>query len=53
MIGRVYTNAHWQTDVLTGFGVGFLAGWFATTYDTPFVLLPFDNGIYVGFNQSF
>ena len=33
--GRIKNQAHWQTDVLAGWAVGGLSGWYAHSRDTP------------------
>ena len=53
MIGRVYTHRHWQSDVLVGAVMGSLTGWWATRFDTPLILMPLHNGVYVGFHTRF
>lgn len=52
-IGRVKAQAHWQTDVLAGWAVGGLAGWYAYERDQPLVLQLMPHGIYIGLKKSF
>ena len=37
-IGRVKNQAHWQTDVLAGWAVGGLSGWYALSLDIPILI---------------
>ena len=53
MAGRVNAQAHWQTDVLTGFLVGGFFGWISHSTETPLILY-FDNDkIYTGLRYRF
>jgi membrane-associated phospholipid phosphatase len=51
-IARMKVQAHWQTDVLAGFAIGTLAGWYAHRRDSPLVLGLMPHGIYVGLRRS-
>lgn len=53
MVARVKTWGHWQTDVLAGYAVGFLAGWYAHQLKVPLVLSVMPHGIYVGLKMDF
>jgi membrane-associated phospholipid phosphatase len=52
-IGRVKAQAHWQSDVVAGWAVGGLAGWYAHERDQPLVLQLMPHGIYIGLKKSF
>ena len=47
-IARLKVRGHWQTDVLAGLAVGTLAGYYAHSRTTPFVLSVMPNGVAVG-----
>lgn len=51
--GRVKNQAHWQTDVIGGWTIGALSGWYAHSRDKPIVLTIMPHGIYVGLKKSF
>lgn len=52
-VARVKAQAHWQTDVLGGWAVGGLAGWYAHERDSPLLLQVMPNGIFVGLKKRF
>jgi len=52
-IGRVKAQAHWQTDVLGGWAIGGLSGWYAHARDQPIVLQVMPHGIFVGLKKTF
>ena len=51
-IGRVKAQAHWQSDVVAGWAVGGLAGWYAHERDQPLVLQLMPHGIYIGLKKA-
>ncbi len=52
-IARVKVQAHWQTDVLAGFALGFGTGYLAHKQDSPWILSAMPHGIQVGFHTQF
>jgi len=48
---RIKNQAHWQTDVLAGWTIGALSGWFAHQHPFTIQLLP--DGFAVGFKARF
>jgi undecaprenyl-diphosphatase len=53
MGGRVKAQAHWQSDVLAGAAIGFLAGWLEHEQDTPFIVRVTDQGYFFGIKHAF
>jgi len=51
--GRIKNQAHWQTDVLGGWVVGGLSGWYAHSRDTPILIEMLPHGFAVGFKTQF
>ena len=52
-IARLKSQAHWQTDVLAGWGLGTLTGWYAHSRDNPLILSVLPHGFMVGIKKSF
>jgi hypothetical protein len=52
-IARMKAQAHWQSDVLAGFALGGLTGYYAHTRDSPFILGVLPHGISIGFQKQF
>ena len=52
-VAGVKAQAHWQTDVIAGWAVGGLAGWYAHERDSPLLLQVMPHGILVGLKKSF
>jgi len=52
-IARVKVQAHWQTDVLAGFALGTLTGYYAHSRDSPLILGVLPKGFSVGIRKSF
>lgn len=52
-VGRIKNQAHWQTDVLAGWAVGGLAGWYAHSRDIPITIQLLPHGFAVGYKHAF
>jgi undecaprenyl-diphosphatase len=52
-IARMKSQAHWQTDVLAGWALGTLTGWYAHSRDNPLILSILPHGFMVGIKKSF
>jgi acid phosphatase family membrane protein YuiD len=52
-VARVKVQAHWQTDVLAGFALGTLTGYYAHSRDSPFILGLLPGGFTVGIHKQF
>lgn len=52
-IGRVKNQAHWQSDVLAGWAVGGLSGWYAHHRETPILVQVLPHGVVVGLKIHF
>lgn len=53
MVARMKVQAHWQTDVLAGFAVGTLSGYYAHSRKKSFVLQILPGGFSVGIKREF
>jgi len=51
--GRIKNQAHWQTDVLAGWAVGGLSGWYAHSRDVPIMIELLPHGFAVGYKRQF
>jgi undecaprenyl-diphosphatase len=51
--GRIKNQAHWQTDVIAGWAIGGLSGWYAHSRDTPILIKLLPHGVAVGLKVSF
>jgi len=51
--GRIKNQAHWQTDVLAGWAVGGLSGWYAHSRDVPITIQLLPHGFEVGYKAQF
>jgi hypothetical protein len=52
-IARMKVQAHWQTDVLAGFALGGLTGYYAHNRESPFILSVLPHGFTVGIHKQF
>ena len=52
-IARLKVQAHWQSDVLVGFAIGTMWGWFAHRREQPFVLNLLPDGFEIGLRKRF
>lgn len=52
-VGRVKNHAHWQSDVLFGWAVGGLSGWYAHHRETPLLVQVLPNGVVIGLKTRF
>lgn len=53
MVARMKVQAHWQTDVLAGFAVGTLSGYYAHSRQKSFTLQILPGGFSVGLKREF
>jgi len=51
--GRIKNQAHWQTDVVAGWAVGGLSGWYAHSRDVPIMIELLPHGFAIGFKKQF
>ncbi len=51
--GRIKNHDHWQTDVLAGWAVCGVSGWYAHSRDVPLTIQALPHGFEVGYRHSF
>ena len=49
---RVKNQTHWQSDVVAGWAVGGLSGWYAHSRDTPILIEVLPHGVAVGLHAK-
>lgn len=52
-VARVKNEAHWQSDVLAGWLIGGLSGWYAHHRETPILVEVLPHGVVVGLKTRF
>ena len=52
-VARVKQHAHWQSDVLAGWGLGFGTGYLAHEQNSPWILRAMPGSVQVGFKSHF
>ena len=52
-VTRVKNQAHWQTDVLAGWAVGGLSGWYAHSRGVPLMIELLPHGFQIGYRKTF
>lgn len=50
---RMASQAHWLSDVLVGAGVGVAAGYLSSGRNSPLLLLPTADGVFIGLRSRF
>jgi undecaprenyl-diphosphatase len=51
--GRVKNQAHWQTDVIAGWAIGGVSGWYAHSREQPILIELLPHGAAVGIRKQF
>jgi undecaprenyl-diphosphatase len=52
-VARVKNQAHWQSDVVAGWALGGVAGWYSHSRDTPILVEILPHSVTVGFHRQF
>ena len=52
-VGRIKNHAHWQSDVIAGWAIGGLTGWYAHGRETPLFIQILPDGFQVGLKMKF
>ena len=52
-VARMKSQAHWQTDVIVGWALGTVAGYWAVRRDTPFSVQVLPRCLSLGYSRRF
>lgn len=52
-VGRLKAQAHWQSDILAGWAIGGISGWYAHRRETPLLVEVLPDGLEVGIKRRF
>jgi membrane-associated phospholipid phosphatase len=52
-VARINNQAHWQSDILGGWVIGGLSGWYAHSRDIPITVQVLPRGLSVGYRKEF
>jgi hypothetical protein len=52
-VARIKNQAHWQSDVVAGWAIGGLSGWYSQRRDVPLSVIVLPRGITIGFRKDF
>jgi undecaprenyl-diphosphatase len=52
-VGRIKNQAHWQSDVLAGWAIGGVSGWYAHSRETPILIEVLPHGFAIGLHAQF
>lgn len=52
-VGRMKNHAHWQSDVVVGWAIGGVSGWYAHSREHPFFVSILPRGFTAGYRKSF
>jgi PAP2 superfamily len=50
---RIKNQAHWQSDVIAGWAIGGLSGWYSHQREVPLSVVVLPRGITIGFRKEF
>jgi hypothetical protein len=52
-VARIKNQAHWQSDVIAGWAIGGLSGWYSHQREVPLSVVVLPRGITIGFRKEF
>lgn len=52
-VARIKNQAHWQSDVIAGWAIGGLSGWYSHQREVPLSVIVLPRGITIGFRKEF